>query len=356
MAKKDNKVIGSTGIPMLMGTSSFGGEWEFWNQYWNESAGPTGDQLELGNRLEEAIIKWSMGTMDEDWYGLFGIREQARKYLEVAMCVLTGEEDGFYTRSLSVNGVTIPQRDSPDFEVHLRHGEDYRPVASGEAKCLVYSGRHGMYSDGTPHFAGAFPDDFCPEQTRQSTIPRGYYDQCQYHMDFAETHVCFVPVLFNFTSKPVRFIVFRDQDRIDLQRVTVAKFWRDHIIANKPPKQDESEGMWEHLRAIQLTDEKYIEGGTEHIALVKRFMDATDAYKDAAAAKQDAKNRLHESIGEYWGIQFPGGGRINCKMNHRGHRVLNINPKIKKQILTGNSAELLIKPTGDKDEQQPEKN
>jgi len=94
------------------------------------------------------------------------------------------------------------------------------------------------------------------------------------------------------------------------------RFWRNHVVARKPPPEDGSDSYSEFLaKQFPRSDEKKIESNdAEVVQLVKRYSHAKKAEEAAFEAKSKARQSLEKIIGNHAGI-CGAWGSISFKHN-----------------------------------------
>ena len=88
------------------------------------------------------------------------------------------------------------------------------------------------------------------------------------------------------------------------------KFWRDHVLKRVPPDPDGSNfyAQWLAERHPQELHTDLLPMSEESIQWAERYRSASDAEKEAAASKMEARNNLVALIGDHAGIEG-GDGR-----------------------------------------------
>lgn len=101
-------------------------------------------------------------------------------------------------------------------------------------------------------------------------------------------------------------------------RTMAERWWRDHVVAQRPPRPDHTEAYARFLadRHPRVRDRELIVAPPQDIvALAKRLDDANQRLKQAEKEKEQCKNEMKEYIGDYQGIDFGGGGKVTWKVD-----------------------------------------
>jgi len=87
-----------------------------------------------------------------------------------------------------------------------------------------------------------------------------------------------------------------------------AKFWRDHVLADRQPDPTNSAKDREYLARRYPTTTGNLLSSTEEIdALARQYAAARTAAKEAKSGKDEAQNKLQDRIGEQGGYAAPWG-------------------------------------------------
>ncbi len=144
-------------------------------------------------------------------------------------------------------------------------------------------------------------------------IPEEYLAQVQWYLGLLPDYpVAEIPVLLGGQDYRV-YRVERNQALIDALAELGAHWWRDHIVANKPPPVDGSESAREWIARRFPKETAPLLKSTEAIdALAAQLRDARSRKAAAEADEETAGNQLRALIGDAVGVEG-AWGRISWK-------------------------------------------
>lgn len=300
--------LGSTEKNALLGTNSFSGPHEVFNR----RAMPTPDDdkphLREGRIIEQYIIDESWAAFDKRWLVTLGMDP------EVAKGAVTKPIKSHFRELPFGDGQICPTRATPDGRV-VASNRHQKPLMIIEAKSAFY-GDTALWSD----HLGKFEEGPVVE----STIPAGYYDQCQDHMWHTDTFICLVPVRFNFTSAAKMYWVRRNDARIAELAQACLDFWRDHILTGLPPAPDASKGMRLYLAMQEATNAEFQPAEDKDYDLMRKFYALRNQQKHVEESLDATANEMKERVVKHggWGVEYDGEftGRLHYKPNKNGKR------------------------------------
>lgn len=302
--------LGSTEQNAIMGTNSFAGPYDVYSRRAYPEDDDDKDHLRIGRMIEPFVVRMALETLETDWLVRLGLPEKFRDTWTWKPC-----KSEFV--DISKDGITCPLRSTCDAKI-VGSNRHQKPLMLIEAKTAFYSDKELW---GSPLSMQRDEPEF-----RESTVPAGYYDQCQSHfMRWPELEVCLLPVMFNYTSKPSVYLVKRNPQRIAQIQRACWEFWAHHILEESPPASDATDGMSKYLAIQEATNAEYAMANDDDIDLVVAWFAAKDKQDAADRELTGIANRLKERVVATggWGLAF-GDNRLHYKPNKNGRRTLSL--------------------------------
>lgn len=157
-------------------------------------------------------------------------------------------------------------------------------------------------------------------------VPDYYRPQAEWQMEVCSAEQCHFAVLVggpDFRTYRVK----RDPELAGMLIDIGGKFWRDHVIARRPPAVDGSAGAREMLRKLFPRHKLDLRPADPRATeLVSEMIAARQALDEAEARKADIENRIREAIGDAEGWYSPSW-LVTWKADKRGVRALKFKPK-----------------------------
>jgi predicted phage-related endonuclease len=140
-------------------------------------------------------------------------------------------------------------------------------------------------------------------------VPDYVYLQCVVQMWVRKLPFVIVAALMG-----TRFVTHRiewgpgEDELAEAIRERGERWWRDHVVARKPPEIDQSEGASRMVRALvgKKHNGAIIQAGPEAEHAARMYAEATAQIKEAEARKREASTRLIEIIADNDGVQGNG--------------------------------------------------
>lgn len=304
--------LGSTEKNALLGTNSFTGPWTVYNRRALLVPDKDKPHLREGRIIEQYIIDETWAGFDKRWLVTLGMDP------EVAKTAVTKPIRSYYLNLPFGDGQVCPTRSTPDGRV-VASNRHQRPLMVIEAKTAFY-GDSALWGDPLGEYEEG--------PVRESTIPAGYYDQCQDHMWHTSTHICLLPVRFNFTSAAKMYWVKRNPERIEQLAAASIAFWRDHILTEIPPSPDASKGMAQYMALQEATSEEYHRAEDADYDIMRKLFTLRGQEKQIGTDLDAVANELKDRVVAHggWGTEFNGEftGRLHYKPNKNGKRAFSV--------------------------------
>lgn len=105
-----------------------------------------------------------------------------------------------------------------------------------------------------------------------------------------------------------------------------ARFWRDHVIADRMPELDASETARAILLALNPERGAMVPATAADLEMVARHIELDRQIDALNTERQTLRNKLRQRIGSNQGLEWPAG-RVTWKTNTAGERPLRIHKR-----------------------------
>jgi len=201
-----------------------------------------------------------------------------------------------------------------------------------QSSCLL--GQYTMVEHPDIEFVGGTPDDIYSADDGQGILeikttgahmahlwdegpPLAAQVQAQFYAACADLDQCAYAVLIGGQTLKT-FEQERNDEFVAAMLVELARWWSDHIEADKAPQPDASASTSRALEALYSTDTGVeVDLGSEALQWALQRQEASDHIKEWDAQKREAENHLKSMIGDATCGLLPDGSSFTWKTQTR---------------------------------------
>lgn len=152
----------------------------------------------------------------------------------------------------------------------------------------------------------------------EDDIPTEYLIQCQVQLEAAQLRIAHVPVLVIGRGLDLRHKVTADPEMQSNIIEALARFWRDHIVAKKPPEWSASSDAHEYLRGRWPRDaSKLRPASAEERAIVLKLAERKAALKALEVETETLEILVKEKIADAEGLALDEGGKLRPLVTYK---------------------------------------